>query len=150
MKSKLKSVWALETEIATLKDTIKELESKAQRITPHYGPQAGGGGNGQRLEVDVIRYVERQKYLQELVDKQTAAIMDVYKLICLLPPSPMRVVLVKRYINFKSFDDVAYIISLSTTKVAGNGSDNINAFHTTFEIMRRLVYIVHIINHHLS
>ena len=55
----------------------------------------------------MIRYVERQKYLQELVDKQTAAIMDVYKIIRLLPPSPMRIVLVKRYINFKSFDYVA-------------------------------------------
>ena len=117
MKSKLKSVWALETEIAILKDTIKELESKAQRITPHYGPQTGGGGNGQRLEADVIRYVERQKYLQELVDKQTAAIMDVYKLICLLPPSPMRVVLVKRYINFKSFDDVAKDIGYTVRQV---------------------------------
>ena len=65
----------------------------------------------------MIRYVERQKYLQELVDKQTAAIMDVYKLIRLLPPSPMRVVLVKRYINVKSFDDVAKDIGYTVRQV---------------------------------
>lgn len=65
----------------------------------------------------MIRYVERQKYLQELVDKQTAAIMDVYNLIRLLPPSPMRIVLVKRYINFKSFDDVAKDIGYTVRQV---------------------------------
>ena len=49
--------------------------------------------------------------------REASGQMDVYRLISLLPPSPMRVVLVKRYINFKSFDDVAKDIGYTVRQV---------------------------------
>ena len=107
----------MEKEILLLSDTIKELKSKAQRITPNYGPQAGGGGNGQRLENDVVSYVERERYLTELMDRQTDAIRNIFRLIYLVPPSRMRIILIERYINYRSFEQIASDINYTVRQV---------------------------------
>ena len=107
LKVLLKSAWALEENIKTAEERIAVARAKAERDTPHYGPQAGGGGDGKRLENDVINLVDAERPLLEMKYKREATLRKVIRYIELLPPSPMQVVLYKRYINYHPWEQIA-------------------------------------------
>lgn len=107
LKALLKSAWALEENIKTAEERIAVARAKAERDTPHYGPQAGGGGDGKRLENDVINLVDAERPLLEMKYKREATLRKVIQCIELLPPSPMQVVLYKRYINYHPWEQIA-------------------------------------------
>lgn len=107
LKVLLKSAWALEENIKTAEERIAVARAKAERDTPHYGPQAGSGGDGKRLENDVINLVDAERPLLEMKYKREATLRKVIQYIELLPPSPMQVVLYKRYINYHPWEQIA-------------------------------------------
>lgn len=107
LKALLRSAWALEENIKSFEERIAVARSKAERDTPHYGPQSGGAGDGKRLENDVITLLDVERPLYELKAKREAALRKVIHYIELLPPSPMQVVLYKRYINYHSWEQIA-------------------------------------------
>ena len=107
LKALLKSAWALEENIKTAEERIAVARAKAERDTPHYGPQAGGGGDGKRLENDVINLVEIEKPILEMKSRYDEALQNVIQYIEMLPPSPMQVVLYKRYINYHPWEQIA-------------------------------------------
>lgn len=107
IKALLRSAWALEENIKSFEERIGEARSKAERDTPHYGPQSGGTGDGKRLENDVISLVELEQPLLEMKYKREAMLRRVISYIEMLPPSPMQVVLYKRYINYHPWEQIA-------------------------------------------
>lgn len=107
LKALLKSAWALDENIKTAEERIAVARAKAERDTPHYGPHAGGGGDGKRLENDVINLVDAERPLLEMKYKREAMLRKVIRYIELLPPSPMQVVLYKRYINYHPWEQIA-------------------------------------------
>lgn len=107
LKALLRSAWALEENIKTAEERIAVARSKAERDTPHYGPQSGGAGDGKRLENDIITLVDTECPLLEMKYKREAELRKVVQYIELLPPSPMQVVLYKRYINYHTWEQIA-------------------------------------------
>lgn len=107
LKALLRSAWALEENIKTAEERIAVARAKAEKSTTHYGPQVGGGGDGKRLENDVINLVDAERPLLEMKYKREATLRKVINYIEMLPPSPMQVVLYKRYINYHPWEQIA-------------------------------------------
>ena len=107
LKALLKSAWALEENIKTAEERISVARAKAERDTPRYGPQTGGGGDGKRLENDVINLVDAERPLLEMKYNPPPPPPPPIQCIELLPPSPMQVVLYKRYINYHPWEQIA-------------------------------------------
>lgn len=117
LKALLKSAWALEENIKTAEERIAVARAKAERDTPHYGPQAGGAGDGKRLENDVINLVEAERPVLEMKSRYYEALQNVIQYIEMLPPSPMQVVLFKRYIGHHSWEEIAAELGYSLRQV---------------------------------
>ena len=107
LKALLKSAWALRENIKIAEERIAVARAKAERDTPHYGPQAGGGGDGKRLENDVLNLIEVEQPILEMKSRYDDALQNVIQYIEMLPPSPMQVVLFKRYIGHHSWEQIA-------------------------------------------
>ena len=45
LKAILRSAWTLDEEIQSYKERIVVSRARAEKNTPHYGPQSGGGGD---------------------------------------------------------------------------------------------------------
>ncbi len=93
------------------------IRARAEKNTPHYGPQTGSGGDGKRMENDVISMLDEERYLLALIDKRQQELRKVIGYIELLPKSPMRVILLKRYINYHSFKQIVAELHYSEQNV---------------------------------
>lgn len=116
LKALLRSAWALEENIKTAEEGIAVARAKAEKSTTHYGPQVGGG-DGKRLENDVINLLEAERPLLEMKYKREATLRKVINYIEMLPPSPMQVVLYKRYINYHPWEQIATELHYSWRQV---------------------------------
>lgn len=63
LKHKLRSAHFAHEQIATLSDHLQELRSLALKITPNYGPQPGGSGDGQKTASAVAEIIDQEKRL---------------------------------------------------------------------------------------
>lgn len=133
LKAILRSAWSLDEEIQSYKERIVVSRARAEKNTPHYGPQSGGGGDGKRMENDVISVVDEERYLLELIDKRQRELRKIIGYIELLPKSPMRAVLHKRYINYHTFEQIAAELHYSW--------QNVHRLHS-----KALDYILHEVN----
>ena len=113
LKALLRSAWALDKELDTARERIAMARAKAEKCTTHYGPMAGGGSDGKRLEHDVISLVDSERPMVEIIAKREEVLRKVVEYIELLPPCPMRVVLYKRYVNYHKFERIATELNYS-------------------------------------
>lgn len=117
LKAILRSAWALDIEIKSYEERIVVSRARAEKNTTHYGPQSGGSGDGKRMENDVINVVDEESYLLELIDKRRRELRKIIGYIEMLPKSPMRAVLHKRYINYHTFEQIAAELNYSWQNV---------------------------------
>ena len=89
-------------------DHLQELRSLAMKVTPKYGPQAGGSGDGQKLAASVADINEQEARISEKIKLLCAALEEVRALINLLPQErPEKTVMYMRYLNYRSWVQIA-------------------------------------------
>ncbi len=108
LKHKLRSAHFAHEQIATLSDHLQELRSLALKITPNYGPQPGGGGDGQKTASAVAEIIDQEQKIVGSVRQLSAALDEVRALIALLPTDcPEKNVMYMRYLNYRSWVQIA-------------------------------------------
>lgn len=108
LKHKLRSAHVAHEQVASLCDHLQELRSLAMKVTPKYGPQAGGSGDGQKLAASVADINEQEARISEKIKQLCAALEEVRALINLLPQErPEKTVMYMRYLNYRSWVQIA-------------------------------------------
>ena len=94
-------------------DHLDELRAMAERITPNYGSSGGGGKQtGDRLGAAVARIVDAEARVDAEIELLTATAREVRTTIEAVP-EPYRTLLYERYINGKTWEQIAVIMNYS-------------------------------------
>lgn len=107
LKRKLKGAWYAQRALKSELDQLQELRSLAQKVTPSYSQTPGGSGSGKALENAVAKIVEQEKIVASCCDELCVQLDEVRALISPLPYGPMRIVMQRRYLNYKKWGQVA-------------------------------------------
>lgn len=98
---------------AAAQDHLDELRSMASRITPKYGGEGGGSNqSGDKLGAAVARIIEAENRLSDELEMLEATEREVIGTINSVE-EPFRTLLYERYINAKTFEQIAVSMSYS-------------------------------------
>ena len=95
-------------EIEALQNKISEMRVLSERCTSmlHLAP-GGNAYNDSRLEEFIARIDEMERRLGSLWEERGGIFIDIMNLLCELPSEMSRKVLTMRYIEGKTYDDIA-------------------------------------------
>lgn len=109
----LNAAWFLNKSIQANADKIQRLRSQAERLTTHLSdmPRGGGPAHGMDEVVATIADIEREittntRHMQQLL-------VYVRRLISTTKNHKQRIVLQRRYVNFETFETIAYKVHFS-------------------------------------
>lgn len=98
-------------------DHLDELRAMVERITPNYGSFGGGGKQtGDRLGAAVARIVDAEARVDAEIELLTATAREVKTTIKAVP-EPYRTLLYERYINGKTWEQIAVTLNYSFVHV---------------------------------
>ena len=98
-------------------DHLDELRAMAERITPNYGSSGGGGKQtGDKLGAAVARLVDAEEKVDAEIELMTATAREVRKTIEAVP-EPYSTLLYERYINGKTWEQIAVTLNYSFVHV---------------------------------
>ena len=117
LKAKLNSAWYKNQLKKAEIERLEELRADGMRITPVYNPTPGGGSVSSVLENVVIRRIQQEEKILAVCHDLEKDIDDVAALIDVLPDSPMKMVMRRRYINFQRWEQIAEAMSYSWANV---------------------------------
>lgn len=106
LKQKLKGAMYAQRTLEGELDKLQELRSLAQKITPVYSQAPGGSGSGQMLENAVAKIVEQERVVASCCDELCEQLDEVRALVALLPVGPMRLVMQRRYLNYRKWEQI--------------------------------------------
>lgn len=107
LKQKLKGAWVAQRALESELDVLQELRSIAQKVTPAYSQAPGGSGSGKALENAVTKIIEQEKIVADCCEELCSKLNEVRALIALLPLGPMHLVMQRRYLNYRKWEQVA-------------------------------------------
>lgn len=107
LKQKLKGAMYAQRTLEGELDKLQELRSLAQKITPVYSQAPGGSGSGKVLENSVAKIVEQERVVASCCDELCEQLAEVRALVALLPVGPMRLVMQRRYLNYRKWEQIA-------------------------------------------
>ena len=117
LKQKLKSAWYKHQLKKAEIERLEELRADGMRITPVYNAAPGGGSVSSVLENVVIRRIQQEEKILAVCNDLEKDIDDVAALIDILPDSPMKMVMRRRYINFQRWEQIAESMNYSWANV---------------------------------
>ena len=97
-------------------DHYAELRAMAERITPNYSGGGGGHQTGDCLGAAVARIVDAEEKVDAEIELMTATAREVRKTIEAVP-EPYRTLLYERYINGKTWEQIAVTLNYSFVHV---------------------------------
>lgn len=106
LKQKLKGAMYAQRTLEGELDKLQELRSLAQKITPVYSQTPGGSGSGKTLENSVAKIVEQERVVAASCDELCEQLAEVRALVALLPVGPMRLVMQRRYLNYRKWEQI--------------------------------------------
>lgn len=106
LKQKLKGAMYAQRTLEGELDKLQELRSLAQKITPVYSQAPGGSGSGKALENSVAKIVEQERVVASCCDELCEQLAEVRALVALLPVGPMRLVMQRRYLNYRKWEQI--------------------------------------------
>lgn len=127
LKKKLKSAAALQRQLESNCSQLQNLRNIANNVTPMYGPRAGGGGTGQKIENAVVNIVDLEASIQQEMNKLVATMSEVRQLIALVGDKNLEVVLYKRYLNYQNWEQIAADMSYSLRRILQLHDQALNA-----------------------
>lgn len=99
--------------VAAAQDHLDELREIAARITPHYGTSSGGQAAGDRLGEAVARIVDAEARVDAEIELLIATEREIEHTINSVEDSTLRTLLYERYINGKTWEQIAVILNYS-------------------------------------
>lgn len=93
-------------------DHRDEMRAMAERITPNYSGGGGGHQTGDRLGAAVARIVDAEARVDAEIELMTATAREVEATISAVQ-EPYRTLLFERYINGKTFEQIAVEMNYS-------------------------------------
>lgn len=117
IKSILSSGWHIERRLLDERLTIERLRCAASKATPSYSQVPGGAGDGQKIENYVLRIVELEekckRNIQQLIETQ----LQINCMIEALPETRLKLLMQKRYLDYKKWEEIAVEMSCSYRRV---------------------------------
>ena len=117
LKAKLKSAWYKNELKKAEIERLEEIRSDGMRITPIYSKALSSGATSNVLENVVIRRMEQEEKILKLCGELDNQLDEVKALINLLPESPMKIVMWRRYVNYQRWEQIAEVMSYSWANV---------------------------------
>ena len=114
-KEYLRQTFKLDTEIYSLRETVETLESKATKTTTALNPNKVGNEtiNTNIQEDTVVKMLDLKNQIaqkeNELIKLKETIFNQIYK----LDNQDYRILLTHRYINFKTFEEIAVDMNYS-------------------------------------
>lgn len=130
VKNYLSQAYYIDKRVITLQDELTMLESKLFRCTPSYSNTGSNSSPQPTFEYTIDRVIQYRDRLNTELNN----LIDVKKSIkqfieCNLSDNTQKIVLLKRYINYQRYEDIAIDINYSTRQViniANKGIKNIS------------------------
>ena len=95
-------------------DHLSELRAMAERITPNYSGEGGGSHqSGDKLGAAVARIVDAETVVDAEISLLIATAREVENTIKSVKDSTLRTLLYERYINGKTFEQIAVQLNYS-------------------------------------
>lgn len=113
LKRKLKSAWYIHSKYLAEIERLAEKRSIAAKVTPAYSLAPCGGSDGKAMENAIVRIVEQKQKISAVLTKLTQQEAEVEALIELLPDSPTKLVMRRRYLNYQKWERIAEAMSYS-------------------------------------
>lgn len=113
LKRKLKSAWYVHSKHLAEIERLAEKRSIAAKVTPAYSLAPGGSSDGKAMENAIVRIVEQEQKISAVLAKLTQQEAEVEALIELLPDSPTKLVMRRRYLNYQKWERIAEAMSYS-------------------------------------
>lgn len=113
LKRKLKSAWYIHSKHLAELERLAEKRSIAAKVTPAYSLAPGGSSDGKAMENAIVRIVEQEQKISTVLARLTQQEAEVEALIELLPDSPTKIVMRRRYLNYQKWERIAEAMSYS-------------------------------------
>ncbi len=113
LKRKLKSAWYIHSKHLAEIERLAEKRSIAAKVTPAYSLAPGGSSDGKAMENAIVRIVEQEQKISAVLARLTQQEAEVEALIELLPDSPTKLVMRRRYLNYQKWERIAEAMSYS-------------------------------------
>lgn len=117
LKGKLKSAAAWQKMLEEDYMELQRLRDNANKITPTYSQAPACSGFGQKLERNVILVIEQEQLIQEHMHNLLEALQEVRQLVDLVEKPELRIVLQMRYLNYKTWEQIATELGYSRRQV---------------------------------
>lgn len=125
-KEILRKYIPLKEEVDKLLDRRRELQSLAEKITPSYNGMPGGGG-GNRMAEAVERMEALDRQLCKILAKRSACCMQVLGMVENVEDGTLRSLLHLRYIDGKTWEEIAVEMNYSYRQVLRLHGDALTA-----------------------
>lgn len=114
LKEYLKQTLKLQSEIDALKETQEAIRSQAEKATTTLDPnKVSGSFNVHNREDIIVKMLDLQGEIGDKVDQLLSLQQDIFNLIYSLEDGDYRTLLMLRYINLKSFEEIAVEMNYS-------------------------------------
>ena len=117
LKQKLRGAWYAQRALECELDKLQELRNLAQKVTTAYSQTPGGSGSGQALANAVTKIVEQEKIVAECCNELCEQLAEVRELVSLLPVGPMRLVMQRRYLNYRKWEQITIELGYSWAQI---------------------------------
>ncbi len=117
LKEKLKSAAAWQKFLEEDYLELQRLRDNANKITPTYSQAPACSGFGQKLGRNVILVIEQEQLIQEHMHNLLEALQEVRQLVDLVEKPELRIVLQMRYLNYKTWEQIATELEYSWAHV---------------------------------
>lgn len=109
----LNAAWFLDKSIQANADKIQRLRSQAERLTTHLSDMPRGGGPAHGMDEVVATIADIETTLTGENYKMQQLLVNVRQLVATVPNYKQRIVLQRRYVNFETFETIAYKVHFS-------------------------------------
>lgn len=109
---------------------LEELESIATRVTPLYGGEGGGGqhqSGDEKMQNAVDKIIEAKNRVSDELEMLEATEREVVKTIDSVEDKTLRTLLYERYINGKTWEQIAVLMNYTYRRVTQLHGKALNA-----------------------
>lgn len=125
-KKELSQVYYLDKEIKRDKERLKELQAKAYKITQDMGGMPSSRKKSDKVGQYAVEIAEQKSLIQEKIRKCIYLQNRILRYINSIDDSLIRQILTERYIELKSWRQIAFIVG------GGNTEESVRKIHDRF------------------